>query len=87
LAKVKLSREQNVKPMARDKFNQRINALKTKSHGAILEGNRQGWYNFSEAVMRGYVRLRAEAQGIELGADHPGEYRSPGRLQIAPHRE
>jgi uncharacterized protein len=35
-----LSREQNVKPMARDKFNQRINALKTKSHGAILEGNR-----------------------------------------------
>jgi uncharacterized protein len=82
-----LSRSRDIQAMARDKFNQRINALKTKSHGSILEGNRQGWYNFREAVMRGYVRLRAEAQGIELGADHPTEYRSPNRLREAPHRQ
>jgi hypothetical protein len=31
--------------------------------------------------MRGYVRLRAEARGVELGADHASEYRGPGRLQ------
>jgi hypothetical protein len=82
-----LSRERNLTPINRDKFNQRINALKRDTHGSILEGNRQGWYHFREAVMRGYVRLRAEAQGIELGADHPSEYRGPGRLRSAPHRQ
>jgi hypothetical protein len=71
----------SINVMSRDKFTQRINALKRPAHGSILLGSRQGWYEFSEPVMRGYVRLRAEAQGIELGADHASEYRGPGRLQ------
>lgn len=66
-------------PFERDKFNARMNSLKRPSHGSILHGNRQGWYEFSEAVIRGYVRLRAEEQGIELGKDHPLEYRRPVR--------
>jgi hypothetical protein len=71
--------------MQRDKFTQRINALKRPAHGSILLGSRQGWYEFREPVMRGYVRLRAEAQGVELGADHASEYRGPGRLQQLSH--
>ena len=67
--------------LPRDKFTQRINALKRAAHGSILRGSRQGWYEFSEPVMRGYVRLRAEDRGTQLGADHASEYRGPGRLQ------
>jgi uncharacterized protein len=44
---------QTIKPLPRDKFAQRINALKRPTHGSILKGSRQGWYEFSEPVMRG----------------------------------
>jgi len=67
-------------PLDRDKFNQRINTLKRATHASILKANRQGWYEFSEAVVRGYVRLRAEARGVELGNDHPLDGRNPNPL-------
>jgi len=51
-------------------FYQRMNALKRDSHGAILEGTKQGWYKFRENWMRGYVRLMAEKAGVPLGVDH-----------------
>ena len=70
--------------LPREKFTQRINALKRATHGSILKGSRQGWYEFSEPVMRGYVRLRAEDRGVQLGADHASEYRGPRRLQATP---
>jgi hypothetical protein len=37
-----------------------------------------------EAVVRGYVRLRAEEHGVELGNDHPLDGRSPEALGKAP---
>ena len=55
----------------RSTFNQRINSLKQPSHGAILSATRQGWYEFTEKVIRGYIRLRAEQDGVILEADHP----------------
>ena len=55
----------------RARFNQRINSLKQPSHGAILSATRQGWYEFTEKVIRGYIRLRAEQDGVILEADHP----------------
>jgi len=58
-------------PVEREKFNGRINSLKQPSHGAILTGSRQGWYEFTEKMIRGYVRLRAEQRGIILEVDHP----------------
>ncbi|MDX3966047.1 MAG: ATP-binding protein [Bradyrhizobium sp.] len=78
---VHLTRTYNINTLPRDKFTQRINALKRPTHGSILKGSRQGWYEFSEPVMRGYVRLQAEAQNVTLGADHPAEYRGYNRLQ------
>jgi uncharacterized protein len=78
-----LMREHDRQPLPREKFTQRINALKKNTHASILTGSRQGWYEFTEPVMRGYVRLRAEDQGIELGADHAGEYRGHNRLRLA----
>ena len=78
---VHLTHKYNIKTLPRDKFTQRINALKRETHGSILRGSRQGWYEFGEPVMRGYVRLQAEAGNVQLGADHPSEYRGYNRLQ------
>ena len=55
----------------RTKFNARMNALKRESHGEILLGTRQGWYELREPILRGYIRLRAEREGVELAQDHP----------------
>lgn len=55
----------------RVKFNQRMGRLKTPTHASILTGNRQGWYEFTEKMIRGYVRLKAEQAGVSLKPDHP----------------
>lgn len=57
-------------PISLQAFYQRMNSLKRAGHGEILTANKQGWYRFSENVMRGYVRLKAEESGIPLGIDH-----------------
>jgi hypothetical protein len=57
--------------LERAHFNQRLNSLKQLSHGCILTGTRQGWYEFTEKMLRGYVRLRAEQKNVDLDADHP----------------
>lgn len=44
--------------MPRDKLHQRY-----LCHAA-------GWFSFRENIMRGYVRLRAEAEGINLDRHH-----------------
>jgi hypothetical protein len=58
--------------LPKDKFYQRLNALKKAAHGSIVIGNRQGWYSFRENILRGYVRLRAEREGMQIGIDHIG---------------
>lgn len=57
-------------PIDRAKFNNRINALKAETHGSILKGSRQGWYEFREPVLRGYCRLRAQQRNVILDREH-----------------
>ena len=52
-------------------FRARIYNLCKDKYGEILRGNGRGWYEYSEKMMRGYARLRAEAENIELYPDHP----------------
>lgn len=59
------------KPLDRTQFNTRMNRLKGDAHGRILTGSRQGWYEFSEKMIRGYVRLKAEQLNVRLSPDHP----------------
>jgi hypothetical protein len=59
-------------PLDRTQFNNRMNRLKSEAHGCILIGSRQGWYEFTEKMIRGYVRLKAEQANIRLSPDHPG---------------
>jgi hypothetical protein len=56
--------------MDRETLNQRYLSLRKPSHERIVMGLGSGWFAFRENIMRGYVRLRAEAQGINLGRHH-----------------
>ena len=58
-------------PLDRTRFNSRMNNLKTSRYGNILSGTRQGWYQYTEKMVRGYARLRAEQNGVELDKEHP----------------
>jgi Ribonuclease G/E len=67
---LRIKDEQDEKPLPKEQFYQRLNALKRPAHGGIVLGNRQGWYGFKENIVRGYVRLRAEREGVRIGVDH-----------------
>ncbi|UWR74053.1 ATP-binding protein [Phaeobacter inhibens] len=58
-------------PLGRDKFNARMHRLKQTSSDCILSGTRAGWYEFTEKMIRGYVRLKADQAGVFLDPDHP----------------
>lgn len=53
------------------KFSEHVRKLKDKSYGEMLKqvDNRPGWYTYSEKMLRGYVRMQAEANGIELSGE------------------
>ncbi len=56
--------------LERKLFNSRLAELKSVSCGRILVSKRRGWYQFNESMLRGYVRLRAEAEGVMLAAEY-----------------
>ena len=58
-------------PLSRTLYNNRMNSLKGEAHGRILTASRQGWYEFTEKMIRGYVRLKAEQASVNLSPDHP----------------
>ena len=58
--------------LSADSFYKRLLNLTKSSHGEILLTNENGWYKFSENVVRSYVRMRASEAGVNLGPDLPG---------------
>jgi len=58
------------KPLDIEKFRTRLYRLCDQAHGGIIVRKRNSWYAFKENVLRGYVRLVAERNGVALGADH-----------------
>lgn len=67
-------------PLDGEKFASRIRNLKTKSCGEILMSvkGKRGMYQYRENMFRGYVRMQAEAHGIEL----VGKGRESGAKQV-----
>ncbi|UFS89525.1 ATP-binding protein [Bradyrhizobium daqingense] len=53
-----------------ERFRTRLYRLCDQAHGGIIVRKRNSWYAFKENVLRGYVRLVAERNGVQLGADH-----------------
>lgn len=58
-------------PVGQSIFNQRLLSLRSDAHGNIVEGHGSGYFSFRENVMRGFVRLKAESEGVELIPDVP----------------
>lgn len=56
------------KLLTKEKFSHHIRQLKSKNYGEILESieNRPGWYIYKEKMLRGYIRMQAEANDIQL---------------------
>ena len=74
-------------PLERRKMSQRLSALKGTACGKILISPRRNWFEFSESIVRGYVRLRAEDSGVRLALDHEPQ-REPRRVSaISAQRE
>lgn len=57
------------KTLSKRVFSDRFNKLKTSGHGEIIVPKGAGWYEFRENIVRGYVRLRAEDEGVHLGSE------------------
>ena len=72
--------DDGVEVLDRQTVVRRLSALKGSSCGSILASARSGWYRFSESMMRGYVRLRAEEQGLELALDYSAASRPSSDL-------
>lgn len=53
--------------------------LRSDSCGNILRlyRNRQGWYEYQENMMRGFVRLVAESNGVQLATISPPKGKGP----------
>ncbi len=59
----------SIELLTKEKLNERLLAMRKESHANILIGHGSGWFSFRENVVRGYVRLKAESEGIELVPD------------------
>lgn len=57
------------KPLEKSVFNNRLLAMRENSHGKILVGHGSGWFSFRANVLRGYIRLKAEVEGVCLHPD------------------
>ncbi|ARP79559.1 DNA-binding protein [Bordetella genomosp. 8] len=55
------------------KFADRLRQLREDSYGGILTNydGRPGWYTYTDKMLRGYVRMQAEANRIELSGERP----------------
>ncbi len=53
-------------------FSNALQRLKNPSHGSVLESPRdqRGWYRFSIPMIRGYCRLVAARQGVQIGLQY-----------------
>lgn len=60
-----------VSPVDRDRFSNLIRKLKQANYGELLEQipSRPGWYTYRQKMLRGYVRMQAEVNGIPLNGE------------------
>lgn len=68
-------------------FSRQLSHLTSPSCGAILRrqsDDARSYYQFAESIVRGYVRLRAEEQGISLATEHSEH--SEGRVTARPRK-
>jgi uncharacterized protein len=63
---VRIMLTRNRIPMEFEQFQACLSNLRSARHGSILISERRSWIRFRVSMMRGYVRLKAEASGVAL---------------------
>ena len=67
-----IDEEDNPGKLSYQKFCSRVRNLQKDDYGSILrKGKRPGFYHYNEKMLRGYVRLQAEAHGIQIRGKDP----------------
>lgn len=66
-----MSQREGRLPLDPDRYRARIRALREPKNGAVLvdENTRKGLYRYRATMLRGYVRMQAEANSVELSGD------------------
>ncbi len=62
-------RSRGRKVLTQTTLNHRLLTLRKESHGKVVVGYGSGYFSLRENVLRGYIRLKAETEGIELIPD------------------
>jgi Cdc6-like AAA superfamily ATPase len=58
---------ENKSPLSNSKFSNRIRNLLKDEYGKILvKGKKKGYYHYREKMLRGYIRMQAEANRVEI---------------------
>lgn len=68
-------------PLDLKTFATRLTQLRSPTCGRILLSVNRNWCSFSENIVRGYVRLRAEDAGVPLAVEHEPS-NEPKRLTV-----
>ncbi|EMH2942674.1 ATP-binding protein [Vibrio parahaemolyticus] len=64
-----ITEQLGVEPLEKDRLKREFAKLRKGCHGSILErglGNRPSWFKFSENILRGFIRMYAEQNGITV---------------------
>lgn len=67
---IKIGKAAGLETKPRNKFSSMLFQLKQKKHGSILKSDRASWYQFTQAMMRGYCRIIAASRGFDVGVDY-----------------
>ncbi len=62
-----MSQIENKNPLPYEKYTSRVRNLLKPEYGEIIrKGHKQGYYHYREKMLRGYIRMQAEANRIEI---------------------
>jgi uncharacterized protein len=70
---LRICKDFNVAPQGRTDFSSILFQLKQPSHATVLKSDRRSWYQFTQAMMRGYCRIIAQSKKIDVGVDYMKE--------------
>lgn len=68
-----MSKQDGKKILGSIEYSRYIRNLKAAEYGGILTSihKRVGWYKYTESMLRGYVKMQAEANGVSLDGSMP----------------
>lgn len=64
-----ITEQLGIEPLEEEKLKREFSKLRKPSHGNILDrglGNRPSWFKFTENILRRFIRMYAEQNGITV---------------------